>query len=220
MFKENNNNNNIETYCVMENLHNSSYFNLFSEDKISGQKIINDDFVEFTHNKLYQTGVYGKIEQAIMSKMQVYNENNNKYLNYSFDEKRKNQLKEIQFELKEHSKSKRKVVEKFGNNNNELKIQGEKKYGNIVFVDPWYTSGRCPKCNQHLASKSSFRNTKTDQLDCKRQDETNCEYESKNAKIINLTSKSVEISKAYEVISTGDENGAFFIGLRGVKSIK
>lgn len=122
MFKENNNNNNIETYCVMENLHNSSYFNLFSEDKISGQKIINDDFVEFTHNKLYQTGVYGKIEQAIMSKMQVYNENNNKYLNYSFDEKRKNQLKEIQFELKEHSKSKRKVVEKFGNNNNELKI--------------------------------------------------------------------------------------------------
>jgi hypothetical protein len=52
-------------------LHNSNYWSSYTDDKVNGSKHINKDFVEATHNKLCQTGVYHKIEQAIIKKVQI-----------------------------------------------------------------------------------------------------------------------------------------------------
>jgi len=200
LFKENKEQR-IETFCALENLHNSHYRNFVSEDKTSRQNLINEDFIESTHNKLYQTSLYGKVEQAIMNKLQVYNDRDQKYLNYSFDEKKKNQVKEIQFELKAHSKTERTTEEKF--QGKTLKIQETKLYGNIAFVDPWYTSHRCPKCN--LTGKNVTRKNLKDHED---KIECTCNYQSH----LNVEVKDkVTLEEAYTIISTGDENGAFFI---------
>lgn len=198
----------IETFCALENLHNSHYRNFASEDKTSEQILINEDFVESTHNKLYQTSIYGKVEQAIMNKLQVYNDNEQKYLNYSFDEKRKNQTKEIQFELKEHSKTKREIEEIF--QWKILKIQETKLYGNIAFVDPAYTSHRCPKCNTK-GGDVKRKNLKDyeDKIEC------GCNY--KSSLTIEIKYK-IKLEESHTIISTGDENGAFFIWLRALKT--
>lgn len=81
-----------------------------------------------------------------------------------------------------------------------------KFYQNVCFVDARYTSRRCPKCG--IFGKKVTRKGKNDTVHCEE-----CKYKSGgHAASENL--KKISVECAHNVISTGDENGAFFIGFR------
>lgn len=221
LFKENKKQLEAQTFCALENLHNSNCTNFASKNVITDKKEINEDFVEATHNKLYQTSVYAKVEQAILNKLQVYNDKDSGYLDYVYEIKGENQkkkyipIKQIQLELKRCGKEGKSDFEEF--QGRKIEIKPAKFYGNVVFVDPFYTSMRCPKCNQKQLK--GFRK-EDDLLSCKKGQKTSCGFNSKESLVdCNSNLGKVNVNEAWKVIHNGDENGAFFIGYRCLHSL-
>ena len=107
----NNKNEWYETYTILENLHNANYWSSYTDDKVNGSKHINKDFVEATHNKLCQTGVYHKIEQAIIKKVQILEKWEN-YENLSLFNDNNTYIDKIEKELKNNSYAAKKLNKK------------------------------------------------------------------------------------------------------------
>lgn len=91
-------------------------------------------------------------------------------------------------------------------------------FNSIWFVDPWYTSNKCPKCWVWGKDKIKGHNTEDDIISC-----TVCEYNGKesvnNENKWNIKFKNEWNIEIYKIIRTGDENWSLQIGLRGIKNI-
>ena len=205
-----------ETYTILENLHNSSYWSFYTDDKVDGSKHVNKDFVEATHNKLCQTGVYHKIEQAIIKKVQVL-EKWEDYENLSLSWYSKTYIDKIEKELKNNSYKKEKTNQK-DFYNREVEISPMVLFNSIWFVDPWFTSNKCPKCWVYWKDDNKKlyvvgHGSENDIISCRE-----CDYNGE--KSVNLENKwNIRFEDVYEVVRTGDENWSLQIGLRGIKNI-
>lgn len=212
----NNKNEWYETYTILENLHNSNYWSSYTDDKVNGSKHINKDFVEATHNKLCQTGVYHKIEQAIIKKVQILEKWEN-YENLSLFNDNNTYIDKIEKELKNNSYAAKKTKQK-DFYDKDVKISPMVLFNSIWFVDPWYTSNKCPKCWVWGKDKIKGHNTEDDIISC-----TVCEYNGKesvnNENKWNIKFKNEWNIEIYKIIRTGDENWSLQIGLRGIKNI-
>ena len=205
-----------ETYTILENLHNSGYRSFYTDDKVDGSKHINKDFVEATHNKLCQTGVYHKIEQAIIKKVQIL-ENWENYENLSLSWYSKTYIDKIEKELKNNSYVVKKTKQK-DFYNKEVEISSIVLFNSIWFVDPWFTSNKCPKCWVYWKDDNKKlyvvgHGSENDIISCRK-----CDYNGE--KSVNLENKwKIRFEDVYEVVRTGDENWSLQIGLRGIKNI-
>lgn len=212
----NNKNEWYETYTILENLHNANYWSSYTDDKVNGSKHINKDFVEATHNKLCQTGVYHKIEQAIIKKVQILEKWEN-YENLSLFNDNNTYIDKIEKELKNNSYAAKKTKQK-DFYDKDVKISPMVLFNSIWFVDPWYTSNKCPKCWVWGKDKIKGHNTEDDIISC-----TVCEYNGKesvnNENKWNIKFKNEWNIEIYKIIRTGDENWSLQIGLRGIKNI-
>ncbi|MFP4402135.1 MAG: zinc ribbon domain-containing protein [Candidatus Nanoarchaeia archaeon] len=82
-----------------------------------------------------------------------------------------------------------------------------KQFGRIFFVDPSYTSKKCPNCDS-LKTKRLFKNG--DKLIC-----NECGYDSTNDSTIKHSLKLKNIN----FIETGDNNGAYQIGIKTFRNL-
>ncbi|RAL55948.1 hypothetical protein BLM37_00165 [Candidatus Gracilibacteria bacterium GN02-873] len=206
-----NKNEGYETYTILENLHNSGYRSFYTDDKVDGSKHINKDFVEATHNKLCQTGVYHKIEQAIIKKVQIL-ENGENYENLSLSGYSKTYIDKIEKELKNNSYVVKKTKQK-DFYNKEVEISSIVLFNSIGFVDPKFTSNKCPKCGVWGENKIKGHKTENDIISCRE-----CGYNGRES-LNNEKKGNIAFEAMYEVVRTGDENGSLQIGLRGIKNI-
>lgn len=200
-----------ETYTILENLHNSGYRSFYTDDKVDGSKHINKDFVEATHNKLCQTGVYHKIEQAIIKKVQIL-ENWENYENLSLSWYSKTYIDKIEKELKNNSYVVKKTKQK-DFYNKEVEISSIVLFNSIWFVDPKFTSNKCPKCWVWGENKIKGHKTENDIISCRE-----CGYNGRES-LNNEKKWNIAFEAMYEVVRTGDENWSLQIGLRGIKNI-
>lgn len=204
---------NISSYVILENLHNSSWSNIISTDRVSWQKLINEDFVEATHNKLAQTGLYHKIEQGIINKLQIHF-NWDKYQNLSISSN-KNYYSKLNSNLKKNSKNKRDFKDSY-------KIEFSWKYklseiyliNKVWFIDPFYTSNKCPKCwidNRNKTKHITGHTTDSDIIKC-----SICNFTSKSPKTKN---EKINFKNIYNIVWTWDENWSLQIWLRWIQEL-
>lgn len=206
----------FDNYISMENLHNSNWNNKTTIDWIDLTKKTNNDFIEYRHNKLFWTTIYNKIEQAILNKLQVHKNLWNYYENQSIKWEKTNYIKKIQNELKYISKAENKeeFIDlywiPFGL---KSKLSSSKQYGNIIFVDPYYTSKKCPQCWVYWEDKVKWHNSNWDIIHC-----TKCSFHWKSS-IQWLKSKFI-FKNIYKTVKTWDENWALQIWLRWIQFIQ
>lgn len=214
LYAQNSNFEKRNTYTILENLHNLDWRSFTTTDKTTGKTILNEDFIESRHNRLSGTTVYGKIQQALLNKLQVHRKDKNIYENYSLEGKKTNQYKAIQSTLKWISKAthKEKKTDFYGKTVN---ITPAMSFGSVVFVDPSYTSRKCPKCGEY-GEKKITRKGENDYLECK-----NCKFNSGDIQKNNPQNNILVPLKRdfYKTVTTGDENGALQIALRGIQCI-
>lgn len=208
-----NENKKIETYMIMENLHNSSWRNKTIKDKISWTNIINQDFIEYSHNKISQTSVYNKIEQSIIKKLQLHN-NWKDYINYSTNDN-KNFFAKLSYNLKNISNKKY-----YHKDSYSIEYELFKSYllQNILFVSPFFTSNKCPKCgidNRNNAKNITWHTSEKDIIKCSK-----CNFSSKNAKSPKSITDKVSFEDIYNVVWTWDENWSLQTWIRWIEYIK
>lgn len=194
----------IKTFTGLENLHNVGYNSLTTIDPVTGNKLVNEDFIESRHRKIANVSVYGKIQWGIINKLQVQRADVKKYSNFSHNSNGLSYKQKIKAELKfiSSSENKKDIEDFYGE---VYKISPAKKYGSVVFVDPWYTSKKCPNCGKY--GKSGIkRDGKDDKISCKF-----CKFPGSEC------NRNGFQSAGY--IKTGDENGSFQIGLRAIQCL-
>lgn len=203
-----------ETFVIFENLHNLNYRNRITTDPVTKKQIINDDFIDSRHNKLSGVSVYAKIQQAIINKLQLQRNSKGMYANNSLAGEKNNQIKGMQLELKwiSKAKNKKKIKDYY---EQEIDITPAKQYSSILFVDPYYTSKKCPKCGVFGKKNKEelIKRLSKDYLEC-----TRCDYKTKGNENNDGSIDKLD-ADFYKAIVTGDDNGSFQIALRGIQCL-
>ena len=86
-------------------------------------------------------------------------------------------------------------------------------FNSIWFVDPKFTSNKCPKCWVWGENKIKGHKTENDIISCRE-----CGYNGRES-LNNEKKWNIAFEAMYEVVRTGDENWSLQIGLRGIKNI-